>query len=191
MITFDGTTLIATLELGVTSYTADEIYADWKNHVRASFQNLGDPPAFDTVVGGDTVDQATGESLDRQLFWRNDLGWRIRPAEANGEVTIVGDLNARDSTLPIFVPTIGGFTVLVRQRVSSKARILESGVSGLTVQESQALLLSVELQEADHYFDQANGLLHYYRRGTTIDLIPAKTVTGFTAPGDVREAETP
>ena len=33
-----------------------------------------------------------------------------------------------------------------------------------------------ELLEADHVFDQSAGLLHYYRRGTTIDLIPAKTV---------------
>lgn len=189
MVIFNGTTLIATLESGVTSYTGDEIYADWKRHMRDSFSNMGFPPAFDTIVGGDTVDAATGEAVDRQLFFRNDLGWRLRPPEEDIEITITGDLNARDSTLPIIVPTIGGFTALVRLRVSSKARILESGVSGLTVAESAALLLSAELQQADHYFDHASGLLHYYRRGTTVDLIPAKSVMGFTAPGDVTEAE--
>jgi outer membrane murein-binding lipoprotein Lpp len=36
--------------------------------------------------------------------------------------------------------------------------------------------LAQELLEADQSFDKDAGLLHYYRRGTTIDLIPPKTV---------------
>ena len=42
----------------------------------------------------------------------------------------------------------------------------------------------VDLMEADHFFDESTGLLHYYRRGTTVDLIPPKTVTGTTQPSD-------
>lgn len=38
------------------------------------------------------------------------------------------------------------------------------------------VLLSKELLEADQVFDQSAGLLHYYRKGTTTDLIPPKTV---------------
>jgi hypothetical protein len=37
--------------------------------------------------------------------------------------------------------------------------------------------LAQELMEADQVFDQPNGLLHYYRRGTNVDLIPPKNVT--------------
>lgn len=38
------------------------------------------------------------------------------------------------------------------------------------------VLLTKELLEADQVFDQSAGLLHYYRKGTTTDLIPPKTV---------------
>lgn len=41
-----------------------------------------------------------------------------------------------------------------------------------------------DLMEADHFYDQSTGLLHYYKRGTTEDLIPPKTVTGTTQPVD-------
>jgi len=46
-------------------------------------------------------------------------------------------------------------------------------------------LLTRELAEADQFFDQSAGLLHYYRRGTTTDLIPAKSVTGEEVTADV------
>jgi len=39
-----------------------------------------------------------------------------------------------------------------------------------------ALILMNDLLESDQVFDETAGLLHYYRRGTTTDLIPAKTV---------------
>lgn len=186
MPTFDSTNLRVILDTGVTSYNADiDIYLPWKNYLLADSANFGVPPVFDTVVGGDTVDAVVGESIDRQLFFRNDLGWRIRPPEEDIEITIIGDLNPRDSSIAMFVPTLGGFSTQIRQRVSSKARILETGVSGLTAQEAADLLLTRELHEADHFFDKSAGLLHYYRRGTTIDLVPPKQVSGETALGDV------
>ncbi len=67
--------------------------------------------------------------------------------------------------------------------------VRESGVSGLTAQESADLTLMRELMEADEFFDVSEGLLHYYRKGTTTDLIPAKTVAGFTATSDTSATE--
>jgi hypothetical protein len=46
-------------------------------------------------------------------------------------------------------------------------------------------ILVRELMEADQFFDKSTGLLHYYRRGTTVDLIPPKQVTGELVPNDV------
>jgi hypothetical protein len=43
---------------------------------------------------------------------------------------------------------------------------------------TDSLLLLKHLAEADQVFDKSGGLLHAYKRGTTTDLIPAKTVAG-------------
>ena len=41
---------------------------------------------------------------------------------------------------------------------------------------AEDLQLARDLLEADQVFDQSGSLLHYYRKGTTVDLIPPKTV---------------
>jgi len=50
-------------------------------------------------------------------------------------------------------------------------------------------LLTKELAEADQFFNKGTNQLHFYRRGTTTDLIPSKTVTGEQVPGNVNLAE--
>lgn len=47
------------------------------------------------------------------FFIQNNLGWRIRPAEADATVFLTGNLAPEDSSLPIMIPTIGAYTVLV------------------------------------------------------------------------------
>lgn len=68
---------------------------------------------------------------------------------------------------------------------NNSAGLIETGTSGLTPDESADLLLSRELMEADQFFDKSTGLLHYYRRGTTVDLVPPKSVTGELVQDDV------
>lgn len=63
--------------------------------------------------------------------------------------------------------------------------LVETGVSGLTPTESAALVLAAALMQADQFFDKDTGLLHYYARGTTTDLIPPKTVAGEQVADDV------
>jgi hypothetical protein len=62
--------------------------------------------------------------------------------------------------------------------------------AGATIETSGLLdpgevILARELLEADQFFDKSTGLLHYYRRGTTVDLIAPKNVTGELVPNDV------
>jgi len=63
------------------------------------------------IFGGDPLggDLTAGA----YVFLQNQNGWRIRPAEADGELTVVGNLYAEDAELPVFTPTLGGFTVPV------------------------------------------------------------------------------
>lgn len=183
MATFDGPNLTITLAAGTPIQNGIRVYSEWKEWVRQS-DNAKFLPAFGESVGGNLTNPP--ESIAAYVFVRNDLGWRIRPPEETGEILLTGDLFPFDPNTAMFIPTIGTFNAFVRQLVSSKALQTEVGTSGLTAQESAALLLSTELQEADHWFDKTNGLLHYYRRGTTVDIIPPKQVVGETAPTDVR-----
>ncbi len=75
--------------------------------------------------------------------------------------------------------------VSVRPNNSAGLQVVETGTSGLTPEEAVALLLATELMQADQFFDKSTGLLHYYRRGTTVDLIPPKAVAGETVLNDV------
>lgn len=62
--------------------------------------------------------------------------------------------------------------------VQNSAGLIVLEGSGLTAAQSAALTQIQKLLEADQFYDQSEGLLHYYDRGTTTDLIPAKTIAG-------------
>ena len=66
--------------------------------------------------------------------------------------------------------------------LSGNAKVIDNS-AGTTVEvsallEPEDLQLAKALLEADHFFDKTGGLLHYYYKGTTTDIIPAKTVSG-------------
>lgn len=119
MITFDGDNL----EIIITSlgtYDAEqELYSDWKEWFKTG-DNSKYPIAFDTT-GGDDIDDTT--TISGFFFLRNDLGWRIKMPEADGQVIINGDLFPRDNTLSMFTPSTGSFNVFLRQVVSSKSLV--------------------------------------------------------------------
>lgn len=175
MATFDGPNKIITLnDPGVEpTQSVPDVYSEWKIWTQLS-DNLKFLPAFDLSVGGNPTNPP--EKLDGYYFVRNDLGWRVKPFEAAGVTTLAGNLFAFAAGTPLYISTTGAFNTFVIGSVSSKALALETGTSGLTGPESAQLLLISELLEADHFFDQSAGLLHYYRRGTTTDLITPKVV---------------
>jgi hypothetical protein len=133
MATFDGDALIITLPAGSPSVDVQEgLYSEWKEWVKLS-DNAKYPLAFDTI-GGDTISPT--QEVAPYFFLRNDLGWRIKPAEENATVSLVGNLYGRNSTLPILVDTDGDYTVLVSiERSSSSIAVATGGGGGATAAE--------------------------------------------------------
>jgi hypothetical protein len=124
--TFNGLTLTITLPPGQVSVDVRaEIYSAWKEWLLLTHENRRFPPAFTTEGGTDTV---PGEVSGRNYFVRNDLGWRVQPSEEDINVTLVGNLFATDSSLPMVIPTVGGFTTLVQIQRSSLALVETTGV---------------------------------------------------------------
>lgn len=110
--TFDGDNLLITLNAGGSVHTVDaqvDLYSDWKEWVKLA-DNAKYPPAFRTT-GGDPL--TPGISAGAYFFIRNDLGWRIKPAEEDATITLIGNLAPEDATLGVFNPTVGAFTVAI------------------------------------------------------------------------------
>jgi hypothetical protein len=151
--TFDGANLYITLPSIGTFDTQTEIYSAWKEWV-ALGDNAKYPPAFDTT-GGDSV--GGGQQIAPYFFCRNDLGWRVKMPTANGEIVISGNLFPRDSSIDLFEST-SGFDAFVRLEVSTRAVVVETGVSGLTSSESAQLSLVSTVQTLVDELHKINGL---------------------------------
>ena len=125
--TFDGENLRVVIP-SVGSYNAQtDIYSDWKVWFKTG-NNSRYVRAFDTTGGDETV---SPETLSNVFFLRNDLGWRLQPPEADGEVRISGDLYGRDeANFPLVVPTTGAFTVAWIFDRSAKARNIVTAGGG-------------------------------------------------------------
>lgn len=92
--------------------------------------------AFDTT-GGDPL--GDNEFISGYFFLQNGaaFGWRIEgPGEAI-EITINGDLFPRDATVAFF----NFSNDFITRKLSAKSLVRETGGSGLTAEESAALLL--------------------------------------------------
>jgi len=127
--TFDGDLLRITLPSATSEIDVQSgLYSDWKEWFKTG-TNAKYPIAFETT-GGDAI-SATQE-VSPYFFLRNDLGWRIAPAEEDAEVTMVGNLYARDPDLDIFVPTSGDYTVLINSNRSASSLTVSSGAAGMT-----------------------------------------------------------
>ncbi len=98
-----------------------EIYSEWKEFVKIG-DNAKHAQAF-RFVGGDPL---TGSaSLGTTYFLIN--GWRIRPAELNHKLTVVGNLFTDPSGFSSYVDTLGAFTVNTETRVSALTEVAQLG----------------------------------------------------------------
>lgn len=138
-------------------------------------------------AGGDALPGS--DSLGDTYFLRDD--WDVELYDASHVIAVNGNFFKENGKSPFIAPSGGVFNTFLTSTVSNLVynTVTETAVSGLTAQESAAVLLSAALHEADEFFNKTTGLLHYYARGTTTDLIPPKTVTGATAPGDASALE--
>lgn len=140
VVTFDPINLwvIEISTGGDNSLDLVEIYSEWKE-----WQSLSDnakyPPAF-RYVGADPISDV--QNLGTTFFISG--GWRIKPAELDHELELVGNIYIDGGGTKVTVPTTGAYTVQVTTRVSN---LVDSSVARLDLS---------QLQEAI-YIDTVNG----------------------------------
>ena len=156
-VTFDGVNKIITVNSGVTTLNVQvDLYSDWKEWALLNPQYL---PAFRSV-GGDELQ--TNYYLAPTFFLLN--GWRIRPAEEDRILNVIGNLYVDGSTDSPYIPTIGDYNVMVQGTTSNIVNTVTTG-SGVTNQDKTDIIdgVTAELQP-----DIKNilGLVHHNFRFT-------------------------
>lgn len=137
-ITLDAAT--KRIILDSTAVTAQQIYAAWVDWLVLS-DNAKYLPAFRSA-GGDEL--GGGLLIPAYYFLLN--GWRVRPMEANQNLTITGNLFVDGGGTPV-VGTLGTFQVNVNYTVPVLAQAVNtSGGSGSTAAEIAAQV-RIELAE--------------------------------------------
>jgi len=122
-VSFDGINKIITINTGITEITVKtDLYSDWKE-----WSLIDDHSKYLQAmrsVGGDPISET--KQLGATYFLTN--GWRIRPAEWNHRLSVVGNLYTEEGDSP-FLSTIGSYNVTVTNEVST---LVESTISQLT-----------------------------------------------------------
>ena len=127
MITFDSAT--KRIVLDSTTVTATEVYSRWVDWAAQS-DNLKYGMVI-RQVGSD--DLGGGLSIPPYYFLQGT--WRIRPMEANHNLTIIGNLFVEGGGVPV-VQTLGTYQVNVNYTVPVQAQgISTSGSSGPSAEE--------------------------------------------------------
>lgn len=124
---FDGPNKLIILD-STDPVSAVDLFSRWKDWVCDG--NAQFAPAFRSVAG-DPI--SSTQTIAPYLFLQNqaDAGWRIRPAEANHTLRIVGNLVAEDPLLPRFAQPLGYYTVEIQLELSSAAlAVTVSGEGG-------------------------------------------------------------
>jgi hypothetical protein len=118
------------------TFTVPAIYKAWKDWFVLS-DNSKYPPAFDSA-GGDPVGAS---NLDNVYFLRTDSGWKICPQTVESDVIIrlTGNLFPFEVGDPLFGYDDAAGHTHIETTVSTSARQIETGVSGLTVGEAADL----------------------------------------------------
>lgn len=127
--TFDGPNKRIVLTAGTTNVSVQDMYSRWIDWLDADTNNGRYLPAFSTV-GGDPL--PGGIYLGTTYFLEN--GWKVRPQEADHQLTISGNICSRDGSSPL-VPTIGTYNVVVSMTVSNLLNTVATGGNSYTLGE--------------------------------------------------------
>ncbi len=125
MVTFDGTTKIISIDLGVTELDIKELYSDWKEWLQVS-DNAKYLHAFRTA-GGDPLTSV--KNISPYYFLLN--GWRIRPQEAEHVLDVDGFIVVDGGGNP-FIPPLGTYNVMINITTSANSFLMEGGGAGGT-----------------------------------------------------------
>lgn len=110
MPTFDGINLLIILDPGTTTVDIQaDLYEPWKDWMLESPINRGYPQAFRSDGGGTLTSIINQGSY---FFLQNQNGWRIRAAEEDATIYMVGNLAAEDPDLALLVNTVGNYNVM-------------------------------------------------------------------------------
>jgi hypothetical protein len=126
-ITFDGATKVITIGFdGPTTVVSwQDIYSRWKDWVLSGLGAQWDE-AFGLSVGGN--DLGDGIFLDGYFFLRNDLGWRIAPADADHTLNLDGNGYGFSPSTAVYNPRPGR-TITIRERQSSRSQVIQADAS--------------------------------------------------------------
>ena len=123
--TIDGPNKLFIANFGVIELDVQiDIYSDWKEWLQIS-DNSKFLEAVRTV-GGDPISVTI--SVAPYFFLTN--GWKIRPHEADHELTVLGNLYG-DSGADMFVPTLGDYTVAILVERSASSLEVDTGGGGV------------------------------------------------------------
>lgn len=110
-------------------------------------------------------------------------GIELRNKSGSDAVTV--DLNSGQIKLD---SSVTNGTIVLR----GVGKVTDESVGATVIDEllsASDMVLARDLMQADQFFDKSAGLLHYYFRGTTTDIIPPKTVAGEQVATDVTLVE--
>lgn len=162
---FDFTNLIISGKVSGNFEAENDLYSDWKELVGADTtgQAAGAPPAFlesNTRVNGGRAGGSVGgnpignsQFISPYFFLNNIDGWRLRPAEEDGETTITGNLFPLDADTPFLIPTIGAFSQLLRLIVSPQSITTQVAGGTLSVEQDARLTRIHDQVEREVYVD--------------------------------------
>jgi len=112
--------------LSTTTISAEEIWSRWVDWTLID-DNLKYLPAL-SQVGGD--DLGSDLAIPIYIFLLN--GWRVRPMEADHQLTITGNLFVEGGGVPL-VNTLGSYNVIAQYTVPVQAQAIQvSASSALT-----------------------------------------------------------
>lgn len=120
--TFNGTTLRATLDAGVTSIDAADLYSEWKNWLLASHDNMKYPRMFYNSEGN--TPKGAGE-FTPAYFFVNTM-WKIVPDSADHELVVNGNLLGDPNETPVPSPyehPAGGWDIVIQRKLSDQAQL--------------------------------------------------------------------
>ena len=109
-VTIDGDNLLFILDDTILNVSVEQhLYSEWKKWQLLD-DNLRYEDAFRPDGGGPLT---PGIDQGAYFFFNNVAGWRIRPGESSQTYNFTDNLAPEDSAIPIVVPTLGAFTVLI------------------------------------------------------------------------------
>ena len=145
---FDFVNLIISAKQSGSFEVENDLYSDSKEEIitDASGVAAAAPPPFlesnDGIVraGGSVGGNPIGgsQTISPYFFINNIDGWRIRPAEEDGETLLTGNLFPLDPDTPFIIPTLGGFTQILRLVVSPQS-ITDAAAGALTAIQDRIL----------------------------------------------------